>query len=250
MGRLYYNENNSNGCNEYEEIKFTTDQDGDITPFIIAERGGCSFVKKVRNMENIGAAVAIIVDDSEEDIETIVMSDDGTGGGLRIPAMLVGKTDGKKLIDFLKRGSNEELDQIAILAEFIMDKPDNRVEYDFWFTSSNDRALDFITDFAEYDQKFGDKVLMTPHYVFWKCVYCEEQYLKNDCYGEGKYCAVEPSNEDIKGREIILEDLRQKCLYHEVYEKQNNRKLWWDYMKYVHTNCYDVINEDCSKNAH
>lgn len=60
------------------------------------------------------------------------------------------------------------------MAEFIMNKPDNRVEYDLWFTSSNDRALDFIADFKEYDQKFGDKVLFTPHYVFWKCTFCED----------------------------------------------------------------------------
>jgi hypothetical protein len=136
------------------------------------------------------------------------------------------------------------------MAEFVMDKPDNRVEYDVWFTSSNDRALDFITDFEEYDQKFGDKVLMTPHYVFWKCTFCEEEYLQNDCYGGGKYCAVEPSNENLKGREIILEDLRQKCLYNKLYENDSTRKTWWDYMRYVHTNCYSVINEDCSKSAH
>ena len=141
------------------------------------------------------------------------MSDDGTGGGLRIPAMLIGKSEGKKLLDFLKRESQEAIDQIAIMAEFVMDKPDNRVEYDLWFTSSNDRALDFISDFSAYDAKFGEKVLFTPHYVFWKCPFCEEQYLKNDCYGNGKYCAVEPSNDELKGREIILEDIRQKCLY-------------------------------------
>ena len=52
-----------------------------------------------------------------------------------------------------------------------MEKPDDRVEYDLWFTSSNDRALDFVSDFKEYDKKLGDKVLMTPHYVFWKCTF-------------------------------------------------------------------------------
>ena len=67
-------------------------------------------------MENIGVAVAIIIDDSEEDIENVIMSDDGTGGGIRIPSMLIGKTDGKKLIDYLKRASDEELDQTAIMA--------------------------------------------------------------------------------------------------------------------------------------
>ena len=88
------------------EAHFTKDADGDITPFYIAERGECSFVRKVRNMENIGVAVAIIIDESDEDIETIVMSDDGTGGGIRIPSMLISKSDGKKLIDFLKKASD------------------------------------------------------------------------------------------------------------------------------------------------
>lgn len=60
-------------------------------------------------MENIGVSVAIIVDNTDEDISNIVMSDDGTGGGIRIPAMLLGKEDGQKLINYLKRSSNEEL---------------------------------------------------------------------------------------------------------------------------------------------
>jgi hypothetical protein len=106
---LYYDTNNPKGCDEYTERQFEKDADGDITPFMIAERGDCSFVKKVRNMENIGVAVAIIIDDQEENIENVIMSDDGTGGGIRIPAMLLGRTDGKKLIDFLKRASDEEL---------------------------------------------------------------------------------------------------------------------------------------------
>jgi hypothetical protein len=205
---LYYDEENPKACEKVKPVNFTVDADGDVTPFFIAERGGCSFVKKVRNLEDIGVAVVIIVDESEEDIENIIMSDDGTGGGIRIPSMLIGKTDGKKLIEFVTKGTDQELEQVAIMAEFHMEKPDNRVEYDIWFTSSNDRALDFISDFEEYDQRFGERILMTPHYVFWKCTFCEEEYLKNDCYGGGKYCAVEPSNESIKGREIIMEDLR------------------------------------------
>lgn len=61
-------------------------------------------------MESIGVAVAIIIDENEEDIENVIMSDDGTGGGIRIPSMLIGKTEGRKLIDFLKRASEEEID--------------------------------------------------------------------------------------------------------------------------------------------
>ena len=59
---------------------------------------------------------------------------------------------------------------------------------------------------------------MTPHYVFWKCPGCEDDYLKTDCYAGGKYCAVESSREELRGQDIILEDLRQMCLYKQLYK--------------------------------
>lgn len=37
------------------------------------------------------------------------MSDDGTGAGIRMPSMLIGKSDGKILIDFITTASKEEL---------------------------------------------------------------------------------------------------------------------------------------------
>jgi len=125
----------------------------------------------------------------------------------------------------------------------------NIVEYDFWYSSSNDRALDFLEDFASLHKKFGDRVKMTPHFVFWECKNCNKEYIKNDCYGGGKYCAVEPSNENIKGHEIVLEDLRQKCLYKETKEMGMENR-WWEYINKVHSQCYNVINESCSQRAH
>lgn len=61
----------------------------------------CSFVYKVRMMENLGAAVAIIIENAENsDIMKKVMGDDGTGGGVRIPSMLIGREDGDKLLNW------------------------------------------------------------------------------------------------------------------------------------------------------
>lgn len=37
-----------------------------LPPFILADRGGCSFVTKVRNMEDAGAAIGIVIDSSDE----------------------------------------------------------------------------------------------------------------------------------------------------------------------------------------
>jgi hypothetical protein len=58
------------------------------------------------------------------------------------------------------------------MASFDISRPDNRVEYDIWFSSSNEKAMDFIEDFAAVDDKFGEKVLMTPRYLVWECKDC------------------------------------------------------------------------------
>lgn len=46
-------------------------------------------------MEKAGGSLAVIIDDSgTTDIKQIIMSDDGTGTGIRIPAMMISKKDG------------------------------------------------------------------------------------------------------------------------------------------------------------
>ena len=78
-------------------------------PFMVADRGDCTFVQKVRNIEESGAALAIIIDETDEDINDIIMSDDGTGAGIRIPSMMMSKGDGIKLLDWFSNASEEEL---------------------------------------------------------------------------------------------------------------------------------------------
>jgi hypothetical protein len=52
-------------------------------------------------MENIGVAVGIVIDDKAESINNVLMSDDGTGGGIRIPSMLISKPDGQIILNWL-----------------------------------------------------------------------------------------------------------------------------------------------------
>ena len=108
----------------------------------------------------------------------------------------------------MKTASEIELKQISLVADFDIRRPDNRVEYDIWYSSSNENALDFIEDFMKVDQRFGDQVLMTPRFVFWECRDCDEEFLEENCFGGGKYCATETGNPLITGIDIVLEDLR------------------------------------------
>jgi len=107
MGKIHYDSSNSYGCETFSESdEQELMRSADITPFFVAKRGGdCSFVQKVRNMENIGVAVGIVIDDRKELTGATVMSDDGTGGGIRIPSMLISKDDGEVLLLWLKRAT-------------------------------------------------------------------------------------------------------------------------------------------------
>lgn len=60
----------------------------------MVDSGNCSYVTQVRNIEKMGGALAIIVDPMEEDITDVILSDDGTGAGIRIPAMMIDKYSG------------------------------------------------------------------------------------------------------------------------------------------------------------
>ena len=98
------------------------------------------------------------------------MSDDGTGGGIRIPSMLIGQKDGDRLLNWLNNASEEDMQQLTILCEFVMPyNEDDTVSYDFWYTSSSDRALSFLEDFKQMDAKLKDMALFEPHFVFWEC---------------------------------------------------------------------------------
>ncbi len=69
MGKIHFDITNPKGCDEYSLYdKYELDRSADITPFYIAVRGDCSYVQKVRNIENLGAAVAIVIDSKNEKI--------------------------------------------------------------------------------------------------------------------------------------------------------------------------------------
>ena len=105
MGKIHFDANDNQACTEFpDEILNRT---ADVSPFFLAWRGNCSFVQKVRNMENAGVAVAVVIDNKNEFVDEILMSDDGTGGGIRIPSMLIGKKDGDKILEWYKTATDE-----------------------------------------------------------------------------------------------------------------------------------------------
>jgi hypothetical protein len=86
---------------------------------------------------------------------------------------MINKEDGDKIRAYIKSHEEEYKEgygNFAILKiSFEMKKPDDRVEYDIWFSSAETNAIKFINKLRKFNDRLGDKVLMTPHYVTWNC---------------------------------------------------------------------------------
>jgi hypothetical protein len=93
-------------CSKLPPMQFDNDPDLINSPILMVDRGKCSFVQKVRHAQDIGAAAVLIVDNKPgEDIEHIIMSDDGTGGNLYIPAILISYEDGEIIKRYLSNNA-------------------------------------------------------------------------------------------------------------------------------------------------
>ena len=90
---------------------------------------------------------------------------------------------------------------------------------------------------------------MTPHFVLWYCVECGRNGFKDDvpdCISGGRYCAPDPdSTGPITGRHIVMENLRQLCIYRYA-EHKNNFDIWWNYIAEFGSCTFGL---DCSTKA-
>jgi len=173
------------GSDEEKSEKDSTAVEQMATKIVIVQRGQCSFVTKVRNAERAGASLLVVADHQQEDIQNVIMGDDGTGTGIRIPSMLIGKAQGAILMDQAKL--NKE--PVTLSAEFVMKHPDNTVEMELWYSSANVLALDFIKEFDKYMKDLQDYLDFTPRFVTWGCTACTKAFKQRECFSEGKYCA-------------------------------------------------------------
>jgi extracellular elastinolytic metalloproteinase len=115
----------------------------------MVDRGSCTFVTKVRNIEKMGAKLAVIADNTDARSEDVIMSDDGTGHSINIPAFFIRKQDADTIKEYL---DTEDTSSVYIKGEMEMVHPDNRVEYEFWYSTILDIEYWRLYDIALYQR--------------------------------------------------------------------------------------------------
>lgn len=240
------------------------------TPFILMiDRGGCTFVQKVRNAQRAGAAAVVIADkscqckygdlchsdkgiDCEE--REPVMANDGSGSDISIPSFLMFKQDADPVKDQLVKNQ-----PVRMELRWSLPNPGDTVNYDLWTTPTERISEEFQVDFKSAALAMGDKSKFTPHMFLYDgfssgCVSLQgENLCYNLCTNNGRYCATDPDNDlqkGISGANVVVESLRRICIWN-IYGTDGVGQEWWDYVDQFIKNCQqDFFTEDaCIKDS-
>mmetsp|Transcript_36898 Transcript_36898/g.56663 ORF Transcript_36898/g.56663 Transcript_36898/m.56663 type:complete len:505 (-) Transcript_36898:134-1648(-) len=218
-------------------------------PYILlVDRGGCTFVKKVRNAQRSGAAGVIIADDrclcsagssctsaQGEQCETRepIMADDGSGSDISIPSFLMYKQDADPVKAELMANR-----PVRIEMAWALPHPDNRVEYQLWASPTDRMSHEFLKQFKKAAVALAHRAKFTPHIFVYNGVKsgCKAMDGENVCYSlctnYGRYCATDPDNDlqkGISGADVVKESLRRACIW-ETYGSDGIGEQWWDYI--------------------
>lgn len=262
IGHFVYDFDNKDAemaCNDLKNFNLEkNDFLNDFDPFLILDRGSCSFVTKARNAQKIGAKAVIIINNNDDDINEIYMMDDGTGKDIKIPTLLISKTDGDKLKKYFLESNKEEKTRISLSFE-IARKDD--VNFEIIFSSTNLEIYELLFSLKQYLGEFDkEKFHFYPVYYTqtepnWKSKFElkpgeEQKKIDNpDCFGNGHFCYFfdfeAASLGVLNGRQVLLEDLRQICIFKERTDITITEYI--EYMKSFYDTCLNVNEPDFSE---
>ena len=199
--------------------------------------------------------MAIIINDKDEKVEDMFLADDGHEGDLSIPAILISRTDGDKIINYymMHKDSKEDIKKIRFEIKFDIENKNKIVNYDIWYTPDLENVYTFLKDFEKYDKALGYSAKLTVHFVTYPHVMYDSNSNtpKEDCLGSGLYC-IRPGKLGITdGSIIVTESIKQKCIYNNAVQK-NQMDLFWKFMAKFHDNCISTpnnFNQVCSNEA-
>ena len=166
-----------------------------------------------------------------------------------IPTIIISKDFGDIIKEYYKIKKNDE--NIVLNMKFSGVKDNGKIEIELFFRSDDIKVANFFSEFYDYKEKLGNKLILKPYYKYSKFV--NEKYDNSlnkegpPCVKETKMCAT-PNNElYIKnGRTIVLENIRQSCIYQEL-----GQDTYWIYMYYFNLNCmnleYPYFEDECAK---
>jgi hypothetical protein len=236
--------------------------------FLLVDRGGCSFVEKIRNAEKDNATAVLIADntclcsvdgscEADEECEDIepTMDDDGTGVDIKIPSLLLFKPDADILRQELMSGTMIEMSLSFPVPQAV----DGRTEYMLWTTPDDSMSYQFLNTFFEAAFGFGDLAVFQPRMLIKDgsekgCRQYDNSNIpcKGYCTNYGRYCEpqsfYDTNSYDNIGARMVVESLRRACIW-EVYGNNDGiGREWWSYAQMWMLECsYSHYSTNCAE---
>jgi PA domain len=239
--------------------------------FLLVDRGGCSFVEKIRNAQKDNATAVLIADntclcsiegscDADEECEDVepTMDDDGTGVDIHIPSLLLFKPDADRLRQELVAGTIIEMS----LSFPVPMAVNGRTEYMLWTTPDDLTSHQFLNTFFEAAVGFGDKAVFKPRMLVKDgnekgCRQYDESNApcQGYCTNYGRYCEPRSLDDteayDNKGTKMVVESLRRSCIW-DLYGKDDGMgREWWTYVQLWMLQCsYSPYSTSCAEQVY
>ena len=241
-----------NACQDLGTLATNTNQNQFSENFkiLLAYKGACPIFQKARNAQSAGAAMLVLINDNSQNISEVILEEDVSGSEIKIPVGLISLYNGRILHNYI---DTYPKNRIMVEINIQPTNPKKKVELKLFFSSSEVRAYQLLSNITSYLDKYDDQVTLIPIYVTHQIPGYDPNNAKREfnCVTKGKYCYF-PKETTITqdGREILLESLRQKCMYKKSL-KAKKMKYYFDYMDKFYKNCLAVptprFNDRCSK---
>ena len=265
VAQLVYFPSDANGCVPYNRKDLDHLAPGSQPVIVLVERGGgCTFVQKVRDVEYMGRAQAVVVFDNRQE-HAFAMADDGTGSDIKIPSVMVKYSVGLKLRDACNSTHPGYAGPVMASITWDIPSPDDHVEWQLW-SSSND-----LSDAEAFKLQFGPvaqqlelsgRASFSPRYFFFNgSVFgCLDRRATvpstgfacgRQCTNDGRYCTEDPDGRLLKGLsggDVIMENLRQICIRDQL-APLNQTHRWWTYVRLFHEQCMGTPSTNATQRA-
>ena len=257
-GRLIFDPNDVNnryGCKKFTKFANENPLVGE-SPFFMIYKGNCNLIEKIHNIEEAGGHLAIIIgEENETNIENYFFADEVSNSDVSIPAILISRKNGQKLIDYYENNKNNQILIKNIRLELKFDdveKKSNLVKYDIWYTPDQEKVYNFFKNFKKFHIALEENAILAirsftyPHFNY----DISNNKEQKNCLSSGAYCYF-PSNNYIEdGAKILIESLRQRCIYYFMIAHDSKKKYkysFWNYMGKYFDEC--VSKNDYEKSC-
>ncbi len=228
-----------NGCEEMTGWNVTESMND--SPIVLVDRGNCSFVTKARNIQKIGGQIALIINHEQNFKDILAISDDGSGSDVEITAILIPEKEGEVIKNFFNRNKDNHniLKEVNILVDNKYENIQLKVPVELFFNAMDHKIYDMI-EIIRDDVIETNKISFIPIYTFDLSFETPEyvKYLKEKgrCMCGSRYCEDYDLFEGT-GRNILIESIRQKCIFLKAFNGKNTKSLYFDYMSRFNKEC-------------